>query len=414
MTQIVGMVRRLRQLLCPVYRHTVINYLMRGLSTHTASLRFARVGADGEYLLNPDPSIGGLQWDMKALENWYYRRFLGDHPELCTGNQRLLDEKRARWGSAAKMLPHYNALASTCVAQGICVPNPAYDPADLGDDGVPLQPRASPHPNPSAPSKRVCAYTSSLAGAGVLWVEGEEYRVISFDETKLDDSTGEGRKGRCEHTVRCGPLDDGECVGNKHGSRAASGVGGSNGLGEAMPCMVVTASETMDSKWWQDGPVAVVNGQQLGMHCNCNAKGSVNGEMAIEYVRVCVLGSLRAHGKLPTAERKAILVCDGVGTHLTEEFLDFLIENHFVLVLRTPNCSQKQQPEDLYNFWLLKNAKAEENEPKGFYVLKQAACLVQMAKAGSGSLPYDVLFSKCLKPSWEALILLGSATPLLL
>jgi hypothetical protein len=46
-TQIIRMVRRLRQLLCPVYRHTVINYLMSGLSTHKASLNFAREAEEG-------------------------------------------------------------------------------------------------------------------------------------------------------------------------------------------------------------------------------------------------------------------------------------------------------------------------------------------------------------------------------
>ena len=29
--------------------------------------------------------LGGFEWDMCKLDNWYYRRFLGDHKDLSTG-----------------------------------------------------------------------------------------------------------------------------------------------------------------------------------------------------------------------------------------------------------------------------------------------------------------------------------------
>ena len=64
----------------------------------------------------------------------------------------------------------------------------------------------------------------------------------------------------------------------------------------------------------------------------------------------------------------------------------FLIENHLILILRTPNCSQKQQPEDLVSFNRVKTAKQT-----GFYARKQVASVRQMALTRSPGIPYDVL-----------------------
>jgi len=86
-----------------------------------------------------------------------------------------------------------------------------------------------------------------------------------------------------------------------------------------------------------------------------------------------------------------------VGSHLSPEFCDFLIANHLILILRTPNCSQKQQPEDLVTFQRVKNAKA----PYGFYKRKQQALIMQLARTGKSGIPYYVLFGDCLKLPWE-------------
>ena len=72
-------ITRLRELRVPVYKHTVLNYAMRLIEGHEASLNFALIGQDGHYVRNTDPEIGGFQWDMIKWDHWYYRRFLGDH-----------------------------------------------------------------------------------------------------------------------------------------------------------------------------------------------------------------------------------------------------------------------------------------------------------------------------------------------
>ena len=76
-------ISKLRELKQPVYKATVQDYAMRLISPHEAALNFALVGDDGEYVRNEE--LGGFQWDTYKLDHWYYRRFLGDHPELSTG-----------------------------------------------------------------------------------------------------------------------------------------------------------------------------------------------------------------------------------------------------------------------------------------------------------------------------------------
>ena len=396
-----------------------MGYAMRLISRHEAALNFARVDADGNFVRNEE--LGGFEWDMCKLDNWYYRRFLGDHPELSTGdpeartecifqkwkvslslsvpistknmfipsnattfscldsenlsafsgNQRLLDSSRAKWGTAANMRPHYDNILRETIGNGIARPNERHDPNDKDANGVPKEPEA-------------------------FYIPGEEYRVISFDEMKADDTThgsGGDRKAKSERSIRCGPEDDGECVGSKHASHTASIVGGTIGTFEALPAFACTASETIDLTWFENGPTTIINGKLLKMDGTCNTKGSINNEAAIQYMKRTVLRAFEARA-LPTAEKKAIVICDGVGSHLSEELLDFMIEHHLILILRTPNCSQKQQPEDLVSFQRVKS------KIDGFYMKKQKLLMQLLAETGSG-IPYDKLFSECLKGPWE-------------
>ena len=75
------LVDKLRQCKVPVYKATVLDRAMDLLSDHQASLNFAKV-EDGDYVRD---ETGHLIFDPVKLDNWYYRRFLGDHEELRTG-----------------------------------------------------------------------------------------------------------------------------------------------------------------------------------------------------------------------------------------------------------------------------------------------------------------------------------------
>jgi len=95
---------------------------------------------------------------------------------------------RAKWRSF-EMMKHYFYTYVRCLERcGIVRWNDDYNEDDKDERGVPKQPIA-------------------------FWRVGEEWRAISFDETRLDDAThgdGGNRKGKSERIVICGPLDRGE------------------------------------------------------------------------------------------------------------------------------------------------------------------------------------------------------------
>ena len=231
-------------------------------------------------------------------------------------------------------------------------------------------------------------------------MEDQKWRAVSFDEMRLDDKThGDGgdRAGRTERSVRCSATDDGECVGNKHGSHTASLMGGSNAAGDPTPPFVSLACTNFDPDILSLGPVATINGRDLGTQGICNPKGSINGAGAISFISDALIPMFDAYGQSsplsthpityharppprpplspsthlspstkraphPTAGglksyRRGVLTCDCVGTHMTTDFLEFCCENHMQVCLRTPMCSQAIQFEDIDNFWQFKNAK---------------------------------------------------------
>ena len=221
---------------------------------------------------------------------------------------------------------------------------------------------------------------------------------MSFDESRLDDTThgaGGDRKGRTETSVRCGPWDIGECVGQKSASHTASLVGGSNALGEPVPAWFCLASGSEpDSAVFALGPVAVVNGHELPSRGASNPKGSVDGKLAIRFLRESLLPMLEAHAPL-SATRRAVVACDGVGTHMTPDFFRALREAHVVIVLRTPWCSNRIQFEDLVNFWQMKNAK-----DVGWYKTKQEAVIEKICHQGQAGLTHAEQL-QLLVPAWE-------------
>ena len=251
---------------------------------------------------------------------------------------------------------------------------------------------------------------------------------------RLDDKThgdGANRKGRTERTFRAGKWDTGVCIGQKSHNQTMSLMGGSNGLGGAMPAFVVIASHYEPTiEMLEAGPVVYVNGIKLGTTGTANPKGSVTGEEAIMFLEYCIVPWLAAYGEtthppchstasvaiahtvaanpIPIAstavvascpaqvqcstvllavvlvrvcagvlrpDRKAVGTCDGAGPHMTTAFIERCHVLHIELTLRTPNCSNTIQFEDLVNFWQLKN-----DSSFGWYKVKQQAILVQMDK----------------------------------
>lgn len=236
-----------------------------------------------------------------------------------------------------------------------------YDESDRDADGVPKQPIA-------------------------FWVEEERWRAVSFDEMKLDDKThGDGgdRAGRTERIVKVADWDDGESIGQKNATHSASMVGGSNAKHEPVPAFFSFATKNFDPSILLLGPVAVVNGVELGSQGMCNPKGSIDSEGAISFVSSSLVPMFNAHGGL-SAEKKGVVTCDCVGPHMTTEFLEFCRGCHIDLNLRTPQCSQSIQFEDLVNFWQFKNGRTQEGVDCGWYKVKQQAAIEQL-RATNGS-----------------------------
>ena len=198
----------------------------------------------------------------------------------------------------------------------------------------------------------------------------------------MDDKThGDGgdRKGRTENSIRCGFWDKGEVIGQKHASHTSSMAGGSNAEGEPMPPWFSVASKTVDPAIFRLGPVAQVNGKSLPSHGRCNDKGSITSDFAVAMIDEAVVPMLNAHGGV-SQSKKAVMACDGVTTHMTSQFLDKCKEQHIVVVFRTPQCTNSEQPEDLLNFWLLKNAK-----DVGWYKVKQNAIFKRLGDTQGAS-----------------------------
>ena len=61
-------------------------------------------------------------------------------------------------------------------------------------------------------------------------------------------------------------------------------VGGSSAAHEPTPAFISCASKTLDQSILIEGPVARINGVDIGTNGVCNEKGSVDGPAAIEFV----------------------------------------------------------------------------------------------------------------------------------
>ena len=99
------------------------------------------------------------------------------------------------------------------------------------------------------------------------------------------------------------------------------------------------------------GHFADADGKLIKAVCHHNAKGSVDGAMAVKYLhhlKQCFPGIS------PT--NQAVLIFDGCPTHITAEFLNAAKSIGFSCQLRPPNTTSKTQGEDVANFGPFKTA----------------------------------------------------------
>ena len=190
--------------------------------------------------------------------------------------------------------------------------------------------------------------------------------VVSMDETCVSLSPeATHANGQAIISARAG--DEGQTLLSK-GLPNNTLVYARNGAGQVLPSMVVCggrvklpdhfqridllaqASRQSEDEADADVPPNVVDdaGVPLKTHWTANKTASLNTELLIEWAETCLFPSLRVGGL--SAERPAIVLYDGVQTHVSLALIEKCLEQNVYLFLRTPNTTALLQGEDTVVF----------------------------------------------------------------
>ncbi|KAK3239236.1 hypothetical protein CYMTET_50820 [Cymbomonas tetramitiformis] len=181
-------------------------------------------------------------------------------------------------------------------------------------------------------------------------------RLLSFDETRLTMDQTSTSKSKAERIVIAGEDDVGDTIadkGGEDGTLCASTVAN----GDAGPPLWIFAVESYKAAWTVDAPRSTVidptTGRGYPSTFTANKKGGMTFDLGVHYMRTNV--AVMFPDLSP--EKPVVVVCDGHGSHLTLELLDYCREVGIVVVLRPPHTSSNiSQGEDVRNFALFKPA----------------------------------------------------------
>ena len=317
----------------------------------------------------------GLTLKLPELTKGWYSGFLR-RQDLLTGSSRPLEITREKWTTSENVKAHYEVLEKLLLEEGIAEPNPDFDP---------LLPFSEP----------------------ILILHPE--RLLSYDETaaSLDETVGSKAKKR--RGVRAGPDDGGQTVATRD-SMHITAVGGRIGY-KALPAMVMFGSgQAYERRWTLDPPVGNVlrgvkntvvlpDGPPLESEVfalyHSNAKGSMTGEMCVEYTKRITIPSARVANPALANEtgRRSVEVCDGVTVHLAAERLRLSREAGVHVVLRVPHSTHVTQGEDTVIFGPFKaDYGLRKTQVMGELLLNPQAGKTQLG-------PED--FPACFKQPWE-------------
>jgi len=341
----------------------VINIARSYIVNTSAESNFQKRGEGGE---------GFGPWQEKKLRNWFYNQLLEHEKIKGTGNQRALEATRAKWMTASNLFQTYQIWLQAHIDAGIAKVNDEYD----------FDPKKA----------------GAMRDAGiepVKWVISKLKYSASFDECGLDAATGNGnnaRKSRGERIVLAGDGDDGETVSSRGGSKVTL-VGGSYLDMEPTRPGVIIPTQTLSAASYDDDlPQLYIDGEKRRSHLIHRESGGMTTDLIIEYVEECIAWRWADRGD----DEWAVLTTDGVGTHISIEFMNWCYENRIYLCLRCPYASSIQQPEDVILFWRLKNGKEV-----GFYKAKQHMVSSLYVNSRSTTLTVEQIL-QCAKPSVEA------------
>ena len=261
--------------------------------------------------------------DGKPSKGWY-RGWL-KRMEFHSGSLRPLEQTRAAWYTPENLEIYFDVAKDVLINAGVAEVNPNYDPAVAYSEQIIIT-----HPE----------------------------RICSYDETRMEMDCTDPTKGKTDRIVKAGMGDDGTTVVTKS-SKTGSACCGRLGDGRALPVFVVFASgDTFDPAW---APHIVSDtifdneGEALPWRYISNAKGSVTDEFCALYVKEILhpaLGYPKPRALYPGEQ--GVIVCDGVGSHLSYSVVKMAIDNGMEILLRVPNLSFALQGEDTINFKELK------------------------------------------------------------
>ena len=185
-------------------------------------------------------------------------------------------------------------------------------------------------------------------------------RILSFDETRLQlDMTTASRANALRSVVTKDDTSREYLAGKGGGD--ASGVGGSTAAGDSLPGLFIIAGNGFVPAyclppWAPHGPpvsslIDPATDMPFPATFSANKKGGMEWALSVKYFKSNIVDILK-----PTAEDPIVVICDGHGSHMTLQLINFCRENNIVIVMRPPHTTHKLQGEDVQNF---KNIKAD-------------------------------------------------------
>ena len=326
--QIVAWVRGRRALKFPVFRDDVLAAANRVLLSSPLLQKFKHNALD---------------------QSWYYRMLKNYAHVLGTSNQHTLEVDRARWCTAANVGAWYDMIAEALVELGVACKNPDFD-----KDADP----------------------NTHAGQPVFITKPS--RILSFDETRVELDMTKGSKAKKERTLidKTVPARDAQDSLAFKGGISGTGVGGSTVDGRTLPALFILAGGGLRPEHCTPSPdcdFLDAEGRLLRARFTSNAKGGVDAEIGVQYVRDVLLPAFA-----PSDTEPLVIICDGHGSHLTLPLLEFCREHHVHILLRVPHTSHRTQGEDVTSFALFKPELRREKsrvltrnvEQTGFYGLR--------------------------------------------
>jgi transposase-like protein len=240
--------------------------------------------------------------------HWYYR-FVASHSELKLEVPNKLEAPRDLWSTAENMRLHFEVLGSAIVDEGIGEYNADFD--ETAENSVMVNIAAE-----------------------------QAHRILSFDETHWGADMTAATRDSILTTVS--DLDTGEVLAAKSSSSATL-IGGSNAACDAMPMACIFSGASFKGEWIADPPLTSkinpLTSEPYRPVFMANKSGGMTHDLGVQMLKTQI--EPFCPGVSPA--NKYIVICDGHGSHLTLDMLEYSRKKGFRVVLRPPHTTHISQ-----------------------------------------------------------------------